>query len=473
MIIGRKKEQSDLLRLVESDEPQFCAVYGRRRVGKTYLIRETFGYKFTFQHVGVANASMKRQLSAFRNSLRDAGLENCNLPKDWFDAFEMLQRLVEQSSDRKKIIYLDELSWMDTPKSNFISALEHFWNGWATARPEKDIVLIVCGSATSWIVNKIMKNRGGLHNRLTESIQVQPFTLSECEQYVQVQDIPMSRKDIVEAYMALGGIPYYWSLMRRGESLAQNMDRLFFADDGKLRNEFEELYASLFKRPEPYIAIVEALATKKIGMSRDEVSTMSGVKNSGMLTKMLKDLEQCGFIRRYQAFDKKKYGATYQLIDNFTLFYYRFLRVTDAVATGYWSSAIDRPEISAWKGLAFERVCLWHIPQIKKTLGISGIVSSEYSWRTSATDEHDGAQIDLLIDRSDNVVNVCEIKFSSDEFSITKPVEQGLRRKLSVFKQVSATRKSVHLTMITTYGVERNEYSNLMQSQITMDDLFC
>ena len=472
MIIGRKKEQEDLLRLVESDEPQFCAVYGRRRVGKTYLIRETFGYNFTFQHVGVANGDMKRQLSAFRDSLRAAGLEKCNLPKDWFDAFSMLLQLIEQSNERKKIIYLDELSWMDTPKSKFISALEHFWNGWATARAEKDVVLIVCGSATSWIVNNIMKNRGGLHNRLTEQIHLKPFTLAECEQYVRFQGIPMTRKEIVEAYMALGGIPSYWSLMRRGESLAQNMDRLLFSNDCKLRNEFSELYSSLFKRPEPYMAIVEALATKKIGMSRDEISSTSGVENSGLLTKMLDELEQCGFVRRYQAFDKKKYGATFQLIDNYTLFYYRFLREVDVIGDGYWLSAIDSPKISIWKGLAFERVCLWHIPQIKKALGISGIISAEYSWRTAATDEHDGAQIDLLIDRSDNVVNVCEIKFSSDKYLITKLVEQAIRHKLAVFEQVLGARKSVHLTMITTYGLQRNEYSGIAQSQVTMDDLF-
>ena len=470
MLIGRNEERRELLELLEKDESQFCAVYGRRRVGKTYLVKETFDNHFAFYHTGVANAPKKEQLTEFRESLRKAGLKRCKMPRTWFEAFHLLESVLELSPDKKKVVFLDELPWMDTPKSQLISALEHFWNGWANMR--KDIVLVVCGSATSWIIKKIIRDHGGLHNRLTDKIYLQPFCLNECEQLALSLKLSMTRKDLVETYMILGGIPYYWSLLRRNESLAQNIDRLFFEEDGRLADEFDALYASLFKRPAPYIAIVTALATKKAGMTRKALLESTGLDDNKVFTQATEELEKCNFIRKYQVIGKIKREAIYQLMDHFTLFYFRYIENNYHHDNHFWTNNLSTPIHMTWAGLAFERVCLWHLPQSKSALGIAGVISNAQSWHVEATKEHEGVQIDLLFDRNDGVINLCEMKFSDDVYRIDKEEDDKLRRRKSVFQEVTKTRKAIHLTMITTYGVAHNAYWNNIQSEVTMDDLF-
>ena len=470
MIIGRKEEQQILHSAVQSENSEFVAVYGRRRVGKTYLIRETFGYKFTFQHTGLAKGNTKEQLFSFAISLRDAGYDDCPIPKSWLEAFSLLSTYLKNSTDEKKIVFLDELPWMDTPRSNFISAFEHFWNGWASAR--KDIVLIICGSATSWIINKVINDHGGLHNRVTKQIALQPFTLKECEMFAQSKGLEMSRYQLAECYMVFGGIPYYWSLLEKGLSLAQNIDKIIFAKNGKLSNEFNQLYASLFKSPEQYIDIVTALGKKKVGMTREEIIAATDKYSNGALSKVLDELEYCGFIRKYNGFDKKSKQAIYQLIDNYTLFYFKFIQQNENNDEHFWSASIDSAMHRAWSGLAFERLCMAHTQQIKAALGIAGVLSNVYSWRKEADETSDGAQIDLLIDRKDQVINLCEMKYSLSEYIIDAEYEQKLRNKKSAFIDTTNTRKAVHLTMVTTFGIKVNAHSGIVQNEITLEDLF-
>ena len=470
MIIGRKEEQQILHSAAQSENSEFVAVYGRRRVGKTYLIRETFGYKFTFQHTGLAKGNTKEQLFSFAISLRDAGYDDCPIPKSWLEAFSLLSTYLKNSTDEKKIVFLDELPWMDTPRSNFISAFEHFWNGWASAR--KDIVLIICGSATSWIINKVINDHGGLHNRVTKQIALQPFTLKECEMFAQSKGLEMSRYQLAECYMVFGGIPYYWSLLEKGLSLAQNIDKIIFAKNGKLSNEFYQLYASLFKSPEQYIDIVTALGKKKAGMTREEIIAATDKYSNGALSKVLDELEYCGFIRKYNGFDKKSKQAIYQLIDNYTLFYFKFIQQNENNDEHFWSASIDSAMHRAWSGLAFERLCMAHTQQIKAALGIAGVLSNVYSWRKEADETSNGAQIDLLIDRKDQVINLCEMKYSLSEYIIDAEYEQKLRNKKSVFIDTTNTRKAVHLTMVTTFGIKTNAHSGIVQNEITLDDLF-
>ena len=470
MIIGRKEEQQILHSAAQSENSEFVAVYGRRRVGKTYLIRETFGYKFTFQHTGLAKGNTKEQLFSFAISLRDAGYDDCPIPKSWLEAFSLLSTYLKNSTDEKKIVFLDELPWMDTPRSNFISAFEHFWNGWASAR--KDIVLIICGSATSWIINKVINDHGGLHNRVTKQIALQPFTLKECEMFAQSKGLEMSRYQLAECYMVFGGIPYYWSLLEKGLSLAQNIDKIIFAKNGKLSNEFNQLYASLFKSPELYIDIVTALGKKKVGMTREEIIAATDMYSSGTLSKVLDELEYCGFIRKYNGFDKKSKQAIYQLIDNYTLFYFKFIQQNENNDEHFWSASIDSAMHRAWSGLAFERLCMAHTQQIKAALGIAGVLSNVYSWRKEADEMSDGAQIDLLIDRKDQVINLCEMKYSLSEYAIDAEYEQKLRNKKSAFINATNTRKAVHLTMATTFGIKANAHSGIVQNEITLEDLF-
>ena len=470
MLIGRIEEQDELRAAYNSEYSEFVAVYGRRRVGKTFLIREAFDYKFTFSHTGLSKKNTKAQLQNFQSSLRSQGMPKAPLPENWLEAFDMLATLLSKSEDKRKVVFIDEMPWMDAPRSSFLTALEHFWNGWASAR--KDILLIICGSSTSWIINKIIHNHGGLHNRLTYRIQLQPFTLNECEQYAQHLHLEMNRKQIMECYMIMGGIPYYWSKLKRGKSLAQNIDRLFFAHNGELRNEFSQLYASLFNHPEPYIDIITLLGKKKIGMTRNELVESWKKGSNGKLTSILKDLESCGFIRKYHSIGMKNKNAIFQLIDNYTLFYFKFIEDNLVNDEHYWTKSHDTPMFSVWAGLAFERVCLLHTRQIKEKLGIGGVVSSEYAWSVPATSEHPGTQIDLLIDRNDDVINLCEMKYSKAAFSINSDYDETLQRRCDIFKSETKTPKAVHLTFITSTGLVRNAYSFDIQNTITADDLF-
>lgn len=469
-MFGREEEKKILLSLLDSDKSEFVAVYGRRRVGKTYLIRETYNYTFAFQHTGLQEATLDEQLEEFANSLIIAGMRSVKKPKSWSQAFFMLSQYLTTLPEGKKVIFIDELPWLDTINSKFVSALDHFWNAWATSR--KDIVLVVCGSATSWIIDKIVMNYGGLHNRLTEQIYLRPFTLSECEEYAQQRQLGMSRRNILETYMVLGGIPFYWDMLRRDLSWAQNIDRMCFYPNGKMRNEFNALYKSLFRSPQIYIDVVSVLGTKKIGMTRSELIENLGTNNGGTLTRVLRELEQCDFIRTYNSIGKTKKESVYQLIDNFTLFYFKFMN-SSVNDKDFWSRTISKPTYAVWSGLAFERVCFQHIDQIKQALGISGVISNLYSWVYKPKDPQEkGVQIDMLIDRDDNVINICEIKFAQGEYELTEKYDLDLRNKISTFIQKTKTRKGVSLVMITSNGLKRNAWANGVQREVTMDDLF-
>lgn len=472
MIIGREQEKAELLNAARAEYSKFVAVYGRRRVGKTYLIRETFNYKFTFQHTGLAQGGMKDQLLNFCTSLQTASGKKYAQFKTWYEAFFALEEWLGSLPEGKKIIFFDELPWMDTPRSKFISGLEHFWNSWASAR--KDILLIVCGSATSWIVNKLINNHGGLHNRLTNKILLQPFTLAECSRFSEANKLGMSRYQIMENYMIMGGIPFYWSLLKRELSMAQNIDALFFTPNEGLSHEFEQLYASLFNNPVPYMQIVTALASKNKGLTRDEIVQTSGLPTGGDLSRQLAELEWCGFIRKYNSIDKRIKNTLYQLIDNFTLFYFQYIHGKKSNDEHFWTNSIDTALHRTWSGLAFERVCLQHIKQIKAALGIAGVLTNVYSWQT---DTHQAqsigkTQIDLLIDRNDGVINLCEMKFSSQEYAISEDEEMKIRRRRGNFLDATKTKKAVHITFVTPYGIKKNAHAGIAQNQVQMNDLF-
>lgn len=472
MIIGREKEKLTLLSLLESEEPQFCVVYGRRRVGKTYLVREAFNYQFCFQHTGIAKGTLRQQLTAFRNSLSASGMR-CATPKTWLDAFELLKQLILLAPTGKKVIFIDELPWMDTPKGNLMAALENFWNGWATARKEKDIVLIVCGSATSWISKKLLKDKGGLRGRLTCHIKVVPFTLRECELFAQGSNLALGRKDILELYMILGGIPYYWSFLRKGLSVAQNIDQLMFSETAQLRDEFEALYAVLFKRPENYLKVIGCLSDgRKSGMTREEILRESKLSDGGTFSTILQELEECGFIRSFASADTAETNALCQLIDNYTLFYYLCIRKNAFSDEQFWSNTFTSPSHNNWKGLAFERVCLQHIRQIKAALGIAGVQTSICSWFTRGTKERRGAQIDLVIQRADGFTDLCEMKHTSSLFTIDKDEAAILQNKLDAYRDLSKDKRTLHLVLVSSNEISRNNFYNMIQKVVTLDDLF-
>ena len=471
-MIGREAEIGDFQEVLTRQESQLVAVYGRRRVGKTYLVREFFGNRFDFYHTGMHGCGLKDQLLAFRDSLIRHGLQIASSLTSWREAFLYLRQLIETiRHDRKKIIFLDKLPWMDTARSGFVPALEYFWNGWASSR--KDIVMIVCGSASSWIISKLLKNHGGLYNRVTERISLQPFTLHECELYAQDAGLMMTRREICSCYMVIGGVPFYWSLLKRGFSLPQNIDRLFFQENGKLRHEYGELFASLFSDATTYRHIINVLAATSHGCTRSEIIQKTKMSDGGILNNRLEVLQQCGFIRKYQFIDKARKDSVYRLMDNLTLFHSRFLDGKTTNDEHYWTANFLSPKHNTWEGLAFERVCLMHIPQIKQALQIGGVLANSYTWQHTPDETYpEGAQIDLLIDRADNVINLCEIKYAKGVFAVDKKLINELKRKREIFMAVTKTKKAVHLTLITPEGVTVNAFSHELQSQITLNDLF-
>ena len=474
-IIGRKEERRILLSLSKSKQSEFAVVYGRRRVGKTYLVRELFEGKFAFYHTAISPFDMsdsellyRQQLKAFSESLRMYGDYHNEVPSDWFEAFSWLKELlIRKGNSGRHIVFIDELPWMDTPRAGFIAAFEHFWNGWGAGC--HNLFLIVCGSATTWINDKILNNTGGLYGRATREIHLSPFNLSETYEYFKSRGLSIDRYDTLHAYMVVGGIPYYLSYFEKGLSVAQNIDNMFFKKDSKLQVEFIRLYQSLFKDSEKYMGIVKFLATKRIGFTRKEICTSLGISSGAGITVLLQSLEASDFIIKYIPTGGSVRDARYKLIDFFTLFYCNFADKVK-VSTGFWENSLHNPQLNAWRGFAFEEVCYAHQDRIKSALGISGINANISPWINNEKDSN--TQIDMVIDRDDRVVNICEIKFYSGVFSITKQYDLELRNKVSAFTEQSKKKKNPHLTIITTFGLKQNMYSGSVQRVITMEDLF-
>jgi uncharacterized protein len=469
-VIGRLKEIRELQEFYKSKNSVFVAVYGRRRVGKTFLIREAFDQSFDFQCTGLANANLSTQLANFHLALLQSypHMVPALAVTDWLSAFQQLITLLSKSTKKRKLVFLDELPWMDTAQSGFIPALEHFWNGWASAR--KDIILIVCGSAAGWMITNLINSKGGLYNRVTHRIRLQPFTLHECELFFKSKQAAYDRYSIILLYMVMGGIPFYIDQVKVSDSAAQNINRLCFETEGILRTEFDNLYRSLFNKAEKHIAVIELLSKKAKGLTRKEIITGSKIPDGGSLTKILHELAESNFIRRYAPFGSKEKNSLYQLTDCYSLFYLKWIRNSSDLDANTWINQLDSPKQRTWAGYAFEQACLSHIPQIKKALGITGVQTVTSSWISTGSET--GAQIDLVIDRRDQVINICEMKFSINDFAIDKKYAAELMNKLKVFREETETRKSLFLTLITSFGLTKNTYTSLVQNELTMDVLF-
>lgn len=467
-IIGRRHEQEILANCVESDKAEFIAIYGRRRIGKTFLVKQYFAEKFDFYITGVYKITRSEQLRLWQEQLKQYSGIKRQKPKDWFEAFTQLREYIETLGGKEKIIiFIDELPWLDTPKSGFIRALELFWNGWAAE--QKGLKLVACGSATTWMTNKLLGDKGGLHNRVTRPIRLAPFTLKETEEYLQQKiHAAWERKDVLDAYMILGGTPFYLSLLRPELTLWQNIDELFFSQDAVLRTEYGFLFNSLFNDAAMYRRIVETLATKLKGMTRQELVEQLKINDSGKLTEALDNLVKCDFLRRYQAFGKKGRNMLYQLSDMYTLFYLRFVKNYHGMNEHAWSS-MEEGKRNAWAGYAFEQVCILHTNQIKAALGITGIASDVCSW--SYRSKEQSAQIDLIIDRGDKAIDLCEMKYSDREFELKKDYVEWLRERRDLFREVTGTNKTLRLTMIASAGVKNNMYSSALQGKLSLDDL--
>lgn len=455
---------------MESERSEFVVVYGRRRIGKTFLVRRFFKDNYAFSFVGKHEMRREQQLTEFAKELMCYS-HSTFVPqlKNWTEAFDALQRLLETYNiSGKKVVFFDEMPWMDTPKSDFVSALENFWNGWANMRD--DIVLVACGSATSWMVDKLLHNQGGLFNRITQKLYLRPFKLSEMEQYLDEKHFGWNRYQIAQCYMILGGIPFYLTLLNPKLSLLSNIDELFFADaHAMLRTEYNELYSTLFKRPDNYLAVIRMLTERKEGFTRKEISEKTKLGGAA-LSKILSDLEQCDFIFSYARYGNAKNNAIYRIKDFYTLFYYKYVNGIDTKDSLRWTHLSSTPQVSSWQGFSFELLCLLHLDEIKKALGIDRILNDASAWRSKQPEQN--TQIDLVIERADHNINLCEMKFSSGMYAIDKGYEQKLRERMSIFLAETMTRCSTRITMVTTYGVLQNKHSGIVNDEVLLDDLF-
>jgi uncharacterized protein len=470
-LTGREEEIELLQNCLQSSKSEFIAVYGRRRVGKTFLIREVYHNKFSFRFTGLANATTAQQLASFDTALRQQfpSSRKNQSSSNWQEAFNALARLLEGKREKRKVVFIDEMPWVDTPKSFFIQGLEYFWNSWASAR--KDIILVVCGSAASWMLNKLINNHGGLHNRITQKIKVEPFTLREVKQFLTQRGFAWSYYQFIEIYSILGGIPFYLEHLKKSYGVYQNIDKLFFSKNALLKNEFQNLYASLYRQPDNYIAVVAALSKKSKGLTRKEILESAALPDGGGITKVLVELEESGFIRKYLPFDKESRESVYQLCDFYTLFYFKFIAGTRNNDEAFWTNSADSPKRRTWSGYAFEQVCMEHVKQIKRKLGISGVSTALSVWRNHSKQEE--AQVDMVLERRDGIIHLFEMKFSTTEFMIDKKYEEVLRKRAASFRSSTKTRKAVYTSMLTTYGVKENAYAQaILQNNLTMDCLF-
>ncbi|MBR2771648.1 MAG: ATP-binding protein [Bacteroidales bacterium] len=474
-LIGRKNEREQFDDIYATKKPALVAVYGRRRVGKTFLVRQHFNNNFDFSFTGNYQMSRQGQLSLFNQELRRFSGQDYPLVKDWFSAFEQLRQYLSSLDNERLVLFFDELPWMETPKSNFIQAFSYFWNTWASTR--QGLKLFVCGSSTTWMMEKLIGDKGGLYGRVTHTIYLAPFTLGETEAYLHANGIRWNRYQMLETYMIMGGIPFYLEMLKPKLTFDQNIDNLFFAANAPLRMEYGFLFRSLFNDAQLYRQVVETIAKRSQGMTRQQIKEELGLGDGGVLTVVLENLVRCDFLRRYAAFGKSERNALYQLTDLFSLFHLSFVADNNGQDQQFWSNMRENPSRVAWRGYAFEQVCLHHIPQIKEAIGIKAVLSNVCSWSCPTFTDKDGnpwqgTQIDLLIDRRDQVINICEMKYANDVYIIDKDYEERLRRRLSTFQHLTRTRKALHLTFITTYGLSRNTHSGNVQTEVTMGDLF-
>lgn len=473
ILIGRSKEQEVLLKALHSHKPEMVAVIGRRRVGKTFLIQKTYANNMAFQISGIQDGTLKEQLKNFTYLLKQTfgAVVPLEKPTSWLDAFQQLITCLETKlGSEKLVVFFDELPWLATRRSDFLKGLSFFWNSWAS---QKNILVVICGSSASWMIQKVVEHKGGLHNRLTRRIHLFPFNLFETEAFFKNLNVNLNRYQIVELYMAMGGIPHYLNEVEAGLSAAQNIERICFLPTGLLNNEFSRLYLALFENADHHITIIKALAEKWQGLTRTEIISLSKLKDGGSVTRYLDELISSGFVSTYYPFGKKKKEMLYRLTDEYSLFYLQFIENKAHKGKNIWVELSQTQGYKSWSGYAFESLCLKHIPQIKKALGITGVYTETSSFYQKGTAQEAGIQIDLLIDRKDNVINIFELKFYNGTMSLSKAYAENLREKISIFKEITQSRKQVFLNLLTTFGLKDNEHSlGLIDKALSMDVLF-
>jgi uncharacterized protein len=470
-LIGREYQQEELADIFKSKKSELVAILGRRRVGKTYLIRKYFAKQMTFEFTGMDSAGLPEHMERFSKKMGDYFFNGVvsEQPKNWFKAFDQLEKaLTNTNKKKKKVIFLDELPWMGMSHISFKNAFTLFWNDFAAMR--NDIIVIFTGSSTAWLYNKVFSSKGGLFQRVTRRIFLSPFTLYETEQFIKSKNLPLNRYAILDFYMILGGIPFYLDLIKQGESVIQTIDRLFFRPNAELRSEFSELFRSLFNNGPIHKDIINTLAQHPSGLERNEIIEKIKYSSGGQFSSIVDELENCGFILSQVPFGKKNKDKKYILSDAYTLFYLKFVQDNKEKK---WTQLAKTQTWISWSGIAFENTCKMHIPQIKGALRIGGVLSSHSGWHHRGNSEMSGAQIDLLIDRDDKVVNICEMKYYNNKIVLTKEMADNIRTKMASFQYHTGTKKTLMPILLSPYGINDNMHSNgFIQKSIELNHLF-
>ena len=472
-MIGRKKEIARIKTLLASPRSEFLALTGRRRVGKTFLIDTLLKDHYCFSMTGVQNGNTQTQLVNFSVKLAEyAGYAAPQVPENWqmaFLAFKNYLKTLDQN--RKWVIFIDELPWVATAKSGFVQLLAHFWNDYLSK--ESHFILVVCGSATSWISKKILNDPGGLHNRVTENIHLYPFTIAETRDFLRNKGLQPSNQEVAKIYMTLGGVPFYLENLRKGESFPAAIERICFSPNGILHNEYNNLFNALFTNAELHQEIAAALASQSAGMTHTELlKKMNRSQATGSYQRAIEELMVSDFVIELSPFGKKKRGTVYQLVDEFCIFYHRFIKTNRKYSPGIWQQLAESQSYKVWAGYAFEMLCQKHIEAIKQTLGIAAVYTQIYSIQVPATAEAAGFQIDLLIDRKDDSINLCEVKFYNGPFTITKEYYQELLIKKQRFIEYTGTKKQVFVTLISNHGLVDNAYAReVVDAEVSLEEM--
>ncbi len=471
LFAGRTVESKMLTDLLQHTRAELVTIIGRRRVGKTYLVKEVFRDRLNFHFTGIKDTDRNTLLTEFSEKIFSVAPKRISgaIPQNWMEAFRLLKNyLLTIRSKKKKVVFLDEFPWMDTHRGGFLPAFEYFWNDWAV---DQDMIIVLCGSSTSWMIKNVLNNKGGLHNRITKYINLAPFTLQETKELFTAKGILLPHYEIVQIYMALGGVPYYLNEIQKGESAIQNIDRILFSEKSSLKGEFKNLYRALFDNYENYEAIIKALSTKRKGLTRQEIITATHISNGGGLTRMLNELEESTFIKSFQPIYKEKKETLYRLMDEYSVFYFQFNPQKNP--EGSFKQISTSPKYKSWAGFAFESLCIRHSYKIKEALGISGIFSTESSFYFKGDKADAGFQLDMLIDRSDNSINICEMKFYGTEYSLSSTEAETLRKRREFFRDKTKTKKYLINTLITTFGLKENGNSvGIIDKVVLIDDLF-
>jgi uncharacterized protein len=481
-IISRYQEQQVLQTVLTKPQAQFMAMYGRRRIGKTHLIRHFFKDKgIYFELTGLKNGNLKKQLKIFAEAFSKCFYDNIEIavPRSWADAFRLLTTKIKVHNIKQPIIlFLDELSWLATPRSELLETLDHYWNTeWKNI---ENLKLIVCGSAAAWMLENVIQDKGGLHNRLTSKMLLQPYTLKQTEEFLKAKKMKLSQKNILDIYMVTGGVPYYLEFLNKSLSVEQNIQQLCFTEDAPLKDEFPQIFRSLFDHAHDHVLLIKTIAAKRHGLTREEIIRTTKMSSGGNLNRKLNELEAAGFIRSYTPLENVKKDRIYRVIDEYSLFYLRWIE--PHASSGYafpqhhWHNIGNTSAWNSWAGYSFEGICMKHFHQIQSALHLDRVLAFPSSWRylpTKGQSDEQGAQIDLLLDRNDDAITICEIKYSTTPYKLEKSAALNLINKVEKFKQITKTKKQIFVALVTTLSVKPSLWlEDTVHQVITLEDLF-